>query len=119
MRRRPPGRNSVTASEYPLPCLYVATPSFSAEERTSPGAVGPAAPAVSAAAHLANRGTHVREVHSGSDEPDDAQEAKRPDGAPAVDRQRQQAKGAGHAEDDQPERLRELALGREGVRALA
>src|SRR3954454_20917486 len=109
MRRRPPGRNSVTASEYPLPCLCVCVRSQSAEEPTSPGTVGAPAPAVATAAHLTDRRSHVSEVHGRSHDPDDAQETQGADRSPAVDRQRQEAEGGREAEDDQPERLGELA----------
>src|SRR5215210_4471268 len=114
MRRRPPGRNSVTASEYLLPCLCVCVRSQSAEERTSPGAVGSATTAVAAATHPTDRRPYIREVHGGGDDPDDAEEADGADQSSAGDWQRQEAQGGGDAEDRQPQRLRELAGGREG-----
>src|SRR5919202_5071469 len=101
MRRRPPGRNSVAASEYPLLCLSVCVRSQSAEERRSPGTVGSATTAVATATHTADRRPHVGEVHGGGDHTDDAEEAQRADRSSTADRQCQEAERGGDAEDGQ------------------
>src|SRR4051794_21892482 len=110
MRRRPPGRNSVTTSAYSLSLLEVAAWSRSALRRTgSPGAVGTAAPPA-AAAGLPHRRPDVGEVHRRRNDRDDAEDAERAgrvvpgEGAG----QREQAERGRDGQDDQPQLLGQL-----------
>src|SRR3954469_7513834 len=84
----------------------------------SPRTVRAAASAATPAAQLPDRRSHVGEVHRRRDHGDDAQQVERPEDAGTAERERDEAQGGRHGEDDDPQRLRELARRHEGAGLL-